>query len=94
MCVEDLISLTFLRISASYIVLKRHVKVNPDPFARAIFAARFKILLLSPDQTRRKSSQVQSLSWLVKRVIKRSASSCEDLKTAMPFARARVLLQF
>ena len=34
-----------------------------------------------------------NLSWLVKRVIKRPASSRKDLKIAMPFARVRVIPQ-
>ena len=34
-----------------------------------------------------------NMSWLVKLVIKRSASSREDLKIVMPFARVRVILQ-
>ena len=33
------------------------------------------------------------LSWLVRRVIKRSASFRKDLKIAMPFACVRVILQ-
>ena len=34
-----------------------------------------------------------NLSWLVKRVIKRAASSRKDFKIAMSFARVRVILQ-
>ena len=52
------------------------------------------MLNLSPDHANEAEVIATfNMSWLVKLVIKRSASSREDLKIAMPFARVRVVLQ-